>query len=124
MPAKKVLSVGQCSADHGSISRLLRDQFDAAVVAADSADEALTELRRGSFDLVLVNRVFDLGGSGLEFVRSLKADATLQTAPVMLVSNFAGAQQQAIELGALPGFGKSSLSDPATHARLAIVLGA
>jgi two-component system chemotaxis response regulator CheY len=119
MSAKKVLSVGQCAADHGSISRLLREQFDAGVVGVDSAEDALAELLDGGFDLVLANRVFDLGGAGLDFISQVKADEKLKNLPVMLVSNYADAQEQATALGALPGFGKSSLRDPATHTKLA-----
>jgi hypothetical protein len=46
MASKQVLSLGQCSADHAAIARLLRDQFSAATVAAHSPHEALDELRR------------------------------------------------------------------------------
>jgi two-component system chemotaxis response regulator CheY len=102
---------------------MIRERFDAEVVPADSAEEAVAELRKGGYDLVLANRVFDLGGSGLEFIKQLKADAALQAVPVMLVSNYPDAQQQATALGALPGFGKAALRDPATQRRLADVLG-
>ncbi len=49
MAANQVLSVGQCMADHGSISRLLRQAFAADVVSADSVDEALTKVRTAEF---------------------------------------------------------------------------
>jgi two-component system chemotaxis response regulator CheY len=123
MPAKKVLSVGQCGVDHPAISRVIRDRFAAEVVPADSAAEALAELRRGGYGLVLANRVFDMGGSGLEFIQQIKADDALKDVPIMLVSNYPDAQQQAVALGALPGFGKAALRDPATLDRLADVLG-
>jgi two-component system chemotaxis response regulator CheY len=123
MPAKKVLSVGQCGVDHPAIARVIRDRFAAEVVPADSADEALAELRRGGYGLVLANRVFDMGGSGLEFIEQIKADVALKDVPVMLVSNYPDAQQQAVALGALPGFGKAALRDSATLDRLADVLG-
>ena len=123
MATKRVLNVGQCGADHPAITRMIRARFDADVVPADSAEEAVTELRKGKYDLVLANRVFDLGGSGLEFIKQLKADDRLKAVPVMLVSNYADAQQEATALGALPGFGKSGLDDPAAHDRLAKVLG-
>src|SRR6476660_8348454 len=51
MTAKRVLSVGQCAADHGSISWTLRSSFGAEVVGADTAEEALTLLRDGDFAL-------------------------------------------------------------------------
>lgn len=120
---KRVLSVGQCGADHASIGWLLRGEFGAEVVAADSADSAVAELRNGKYDLVLVNRVFDRGGSGLDFITRLKEGDEFKAVPVMLVSNYEDAQQQATARGALPGFGKSALNEPATQQRLAEVLG-
>ncbi len=72
--------------------------------------QALTSLRAGEFDLVLVNRIFDGDGSkGIELIRAIKADPHLARTPVMLVSNYAEAQAEAKELGALPGFGKGDL---------------
>jgi hypothetical protein len=41
----------------------------------------------------------------------------------MLVSNFPEAQAQAEALGALPGFGKAALGDPALADRFAMILG-
>ena len=113
MSAKRVLSVGQCGADHGGIAWSLRGEFDAEVVAAATADEALRLLRGKSFALVLVNRVFDYdGSSGADLIRRLKADESLRSVPVMLVSNYADAQREAVEAGAEPGFGKASLGRP------------
>lgn len=124
MSGPRVLSVGQCGFDHASIARLLSSRFRAEVEAAATADEALPRLRAGRFDLVLVNRVGDRDGRpGVELIRALKVDPALATVPVMLVSNYAEAQDEAVALGALPGFGKASLHDPATHRRLAATLG-
>ncbi len=116
MTPKKVLSLGQCAADHWSISRLFSDSLRTAVTEADSFEEALELLRRENFALVLVNRVLDANGaSGLDFITRLKADETLRSVPVMLVSNYADAQRQAVAKGAPPGFGKAAAS-PANHA--------
>ena len=60
--AKRVLSVGQCFADHSGITRVLRGTFGAEVVGADSAPQALEQLRQERFALVLVNRVLDADG--------------------------------------------------------------
>ena len=112
MTAKRVLSVGQCGADHGGISYALRALGAEATPAATEA-EALERLLEGAFNLVLVNRVFDAdGGSGLDFIRRIKADEALRATPVMLVSNYADAQREAVEAGAEPGFGKASLGRP------------
>ncbi len=117
--AKRVLSVGQCFADHSAISRVLRDSFDAEVVSADSARQTLEQLRQETFALVLVNRVFDAdSSSGLELIRAVKADEQLRAVPIALVSNYEDAQAQAVQMGALPGFGKAALGQPHMLARV------
>ncbi len=68
---------------------------------------------------MLVNRVFDAdGSSGLDFIKTLKADAALTATPVMLVSNYEDAQAQAVAVGAVPGFGKATLGQPAMLERV------
>jgi CheY-like chemotaxis protein len=117
--AKRVLSVGQCFADHSAISRVLRSTFAAEVIAVDSTRQALDQLRRETFALVLVNRVFDAdGSSGMDLIRALKADEQLRSLPVMLVSNYEDAQTQAVEAGATLGFGKAALGEPHMLARV------
>ena len=124
MATKRVLSAGQCAADNWSISRFIRKHFDAEVLTTDSASEALDQLRAGRFDLVLVNRVFDAdGSSGMEVIKEMHADPELQIIPVMLVSNYEDSQREAVELGAVPGFGKAALGQPQTVARLKAFLG-
>ncbi len=119
MSAKRVLSVGQCMADHTSITWTLRSQFQAEVRPADTLDEALEQLRNDTFDLVLVNRVFDADGtSGVDFIRRLKAEEAFRSVPVMLVSNYEDAQREAEQAGAVPGFGKAALGQPAMIGRV------
>lgn len=120
----RVLSVGQCGFDHGSLARQFRDAFGATVERADTFPEALDALRGGGIDLVLVNRVTDADGThGVDLIRTLKADPGLAAVPVMLVSNFASAQQEAEGLGARPGFGKSDLGQPRFRDAVGAVLG-
>ncbi|MEM9702983.1 MAG: hypothetical protein AAF907_11130 [Planctomycetota bacterium] len=123
----RVLNVGQCVPDHMSISAYLKRTFGAEVVKVDSEEDALAAVEAGSVDLVLVNRLYDAdGSSGLDTVEAIAAGTALSATdrpPVMLVSNFADAQQQAVKKGALPGFGKSELGAPATDEKLAAVLG-
>ncbi len=119
MSGKRVLSIGQCGADHGAIARTLHRQFAADVVPAEDWDDALPHLRHEPFDLVLVNRLLDVNGSaGLEIIKKLKANEELRRLPVMLVSNLDDAQEEAIQAGAEKGFGKASLGQPATLERL------
>jgi CheY-like chemotaxis protein len=124
MSTPRVLDVGQCGYDHPRISALLRTHFGAEVVQAHSASEALDHLRKGPFDLVLVNRVFDrTSEEGLDLIRKLKADPKSSAVPVMLVSNFPESQAEAVAAGAVPGFGKAALDAPATRERLEKALG-
>jgi CheY-like chemotaxis protein len=119
MSVKRVLSVGQCGADHSSIASAIKGHFTAEVVSADSVREALDQLRQENFDLVLVNRVLDAdGSSGLRLVEEIKADEALRPVPVMLVSNHEDAQEQAVRAGAVRGFGKAALRHPQTVERL------
>ena len=124
MAGKQVLSVGQCGADHGGIARALRQVFGAEVVAAHSSAEALQQMRHGEFALVLVNRVLDADGSaGLDLVRAVKEDEALRRVPVMLVSNYEDAQEEAVAAGAEPGFGKAALGRPEMLGRVQPFLG-
>ncbi|HMP02140.1 MAG TPA: hypothetical protein PKD86_07125 [Gemmatales bacterium] len=110
----RVLSVGQCYADGPALERAVAEHFQAQVDHAATAAEAQAALANGLPALVLVNRIFDAdGGSGLDFIRALRSDPRLKTVPIMLVSNYADWQSQAVALGAVPGFGKDALGQPA-----------
>jgi two-component system chemotaxis response regulator CheY len=110
MSTPRVLSVGQCGLDGGRLIRLLRDTFHAQVLSADTQDEALAALQSERFELILVNRIFDLdGSSGFDLIRAIKADDSLADTPTILVSNYPESQAEAVALGALPGFGKADL---------------
>jgi two-component system chemotaxis response regulator CheY len=120
---KRVLDVGQCTPDHWSIKHLIEGELGAEIVQAHLQNEAPELLRAGKFDLVLVNRKFDADYSdGLELIRAIKADAALATVPVMLVSNYPEYQAEAVAAGALPGFGKAELRQPATKEKLSAIL--
>jgi CheY-like chemotaxis protein len=121
---KHVLDVGQCQMDHGALRRLIEGEFAADVTQAHSAEQALAQLRSRQFDLVLVNRKLDADYSdGLEIIKLIKADPDLAGVNVMLVTNYAEHQEQAVAAGAAPGFGKSELTEPATIDRLKRYLG-
>lgn len=121
--ARRVLSVGQCGFDHMKISRYLRSTFGAEVDGADSFDEAISAIQSGMYDLVLVNRVTDFdGSSGVELIRTLKADPELARFPVMLVSDQVRAQNLAEAEGAFPGFGKADLNTGTAQERLRPIL--
>jgi DNA-binding response OmpR family regulator len=121
---KQVLSVGQCAFDHAALCRLIEGRFNARVVPAATAGEAIAALAGQPFDLVLVNRVFDAdGGLGLEFIRRVKSDGACSNVPLMLITNFPEHEAQAVAAGAVPGFGKRDLAGPAPLERLRPYLG-
>jgi CheY-like chemotaxis protein len=112
----RILSVGQCGFDDAAIRVALEAGLSAEVERAGGLGECLERLRHGSVDLVLVNRKLDADGSdGVALIRSLRAAAP--HVPVMLVSNYADAQAQAVAAGALPGFGKGEIGTPVVAQR-------
>jgi len=111
---KKVLDVGQCDLDHGNITALLKANFEVDVARAHSRSEAISMAISDSFDLVLVNRLFDADGSeGMAVVSDLKTNERTADVPVMIVSNYEEAQVAAVEVGAVRGFGKSAMGSDA-----------
>jgi len=123
MPRPRVLSVGQCGYDSGQIGRGLATRYDVEVVSADTHNEAISQLRIGRFDLVMVNRVGDRDGApGLDLIRALKLDPATATLPILLVSNFEDAQAEAVRAGAIPGFGKADLGSAKEKAAIGAIL--
>ncbi len=119
----RVIDVGNCGFDHSSLEGLLQKHFQTPCVSVANGAELERELQRGDVALVIVNRVFDAdGGDGLALIGQLKQQPETAALPVMLLSNYADAQEKAVALGALPGFGKSSLRSETTRELLASVL--
>ena len=86
--------------------------FTADILEANTSDETLSLMRQQPFDLVLINRKLDRDYSdGIEIIRQIKSDEALSSTPVMLLSNYAEYQQEAVKAGAEPGFGKGQLGD-------------
>ena len=109
----KILDIGQCGVDGPRMKSLWTRSLNAAVDQADTADEALDLAAKNTYDLILVNRILAAdGASGLEVIRSLITSQT--KAPIMLVSDKPEAQDQAVALGAIRGFGKANLRDQST----------
>lgn len=109
-----VVLVGHCGPDmfmlRGAVKRALPG---ATIQSADDAAQLAGLLQPGV--LLLVNRVLDGGfetESGIELIRSL-----VHRHPgirAMLISNYPEAQQQAVEAGACPGFGKRDINSENT----------
>jgi CheY-like chemotaxis protein len=121
---KRVLDVGNCQPDHAAIRRLVEGGYGAKVVQAHGPEDALAELHAGKFDLVLVNRKLDRDYSdGIEIIKAIKADPSIASTPVMLITNYVEHQDAAVAIGAERGFGKLEYDLPATRERLAKILG-
>jgi CheY-like chemotaxis protein len=117
--AKRVLDVGNCGPDFGSISRFLSKNFDVTVDQAHGPDDTLEKLRSGGYALVLINRKLDKDYSdGTEILKLVKADPALADVPVMIVTNYAEHQDAAESLGAERGFGKLEYGEPETLEKL------
>jgi response regulator RpfG family c-di-GMP phosphodiesterase len=118
--SRKVLDVGQCNPDHSRISKFLKREFDVEVQRAYSFDEAVKSALDTPFDLILINRILDADGTaGMAILHELKSQPSTADVPVMIVSNYQDAQDTAVESGAVRGFGKSELNNPATKDSLA-----
>lgn len=122
--SKRILDVGQCPPDHAAISRFLHSLGPVTVESTPLPASAMELLRQHSYDLVLVNRKIDEDYSdGIDLVRLMKADAVAASVPVMLISNYADAQAEAVRAGALPGFGKKDLATTLARDRVQRALG-
>jgi len=116
----QILDVGNCDPDHSTLSRMLNERFDVSIDRVMFVGEALEKLAQNpSYDLVLVNRlIFADRSPGIELIRQMQANDALKNVPIMMVSNFEEAQQQAVEAGAVEGFGKDAIFEDSTAEQL------
>ena len=109
-----ILVVGNCSPDNAALAQMVHENFDVEIETASSNREADRVLSERRFDLVLVNRIFDATGeSGIEMIERVTS-ASVDSPPILIMTNFADQRQLAIEKGAEGGFGKSELNSPST----------
>ena len=102
---------------------MLTSSFEVEVIRADALNDTLNQLRNHDVSLVLINRKLDIDYSdGMEILKAIKANQDFSDTPIMLVTNYEEHQDQAVDAGALRGFGKLQLSDDQTQNRLAAVL--
>jgi len=103
----RIVLVGHCGIDRAMLGHTLR-KLSGGIPVTNANDLRALEQAATSDSLLLVNRVLEHGlgtSSGLDLIRDL---AGREHPPqMMLVSNYEDAQQQAVEAGALPGFGKA-----------------
>jgi DNA-binding NarL/FixJ family response regulator len=111
--SKRVLDVGQCQIDGPRIGRFLRN-LNCHVDRVHSKEQAIAHAATHHYDLVLVNRVLNNDGSpGVDVIEALHA--AHPSLRMMLVSDYSDAQKEAMEHGAIQGFGKAELDSPETE---------
>lgn len=116
-PISKVLLVGHCGFDSGSLTHLVRSSMNLSAKRVNS-DDALAK-EAGADTLLLINRVLDgqfKAGDGVELIQQL---ASQKNAPkMMVITNYPDVLEKSVAAGALPGFGKNDISSPDVSQRL------
>ncbi|QDU80666.1 Response regulator receiver domain protein [Polystyrenella longa] len=108
---KRILDIGQCNYDHSNITRFLESHWEVEVDRTHGWTDTERLLSANKYDLILVNRLMDQDHTeGQAIIESLKSHEQYSNMPVMMISNYADAQEEAVKAGAVPGFGKSALN--------------
>ena len=116
---KKVGLVGHCSPDSSHLTMAVSAAVPGTKVIRTIDDASTDKLIGEGVDLLLVNRAMEHGYSeavGTDYLRKLKAKAP--GVPMMLITNYADVQADAVKAGALPGFGKNSIMSAETKQKL------
>ena len=111
---KKVVLVGHCGPDASYLRTAVSRAYTGVTVAmADDEADLRKALENGGVDLVLMNRQLDWGfetEEGVDLIRQLRTKHP--DLKMMLVSNFPEAQKEAVDAGAIQGFGKREIGSP------------
>ena len=113
METKRIALVGHCGADSTYLRIAVRKAAPEADVFLIDDEQELAQALKDGTDLLLLNRELSYGFDDIMGVDMIKRLRPLHPqVKLMLVSNYAEAQADAIEAGALPGFGKRELGTP------------
>lgn len=107
---KTIYLVGNCNKDGPAIKQILKRETSANVLDIKTMDEAesLVLENKNSVDLVLVNRIGEFDHrEGLELVDFIKSKQL--AIPIILLTNYKDKQEESIDHGACPGFGKADI---------------
>src|SRR3954471_10678414 len=102
--SKRVVLVGHCNVDGPRLQREIESKAAPVKVSrVNDVDDLESAVENGA-DLLLVNREpVGFQEEGIDLIRDVRARYPGQK--VMLVSDYADAQEEAERAGALPGFG-------------------
>lgn len=98
--------------------------IDEQITVDAEHDQQAAEASAEAGSLLLINRVLDgrfEASNGIDLIKHLKAKNA--DSKLILISNYADAQQSAEDAGALKGFGKSDVGSEAFKSRMAAGLG-
>lgn len=115
----RVALVGHCGPDQWALRSAVSSALPGAEFHQFNDEDSLTQ-RLGELDIALINRVLDgrfASESGVELIRRLAGGAGTRPR-LLLISNFANAQQEAEAAGAFPGFGKADVNSETAKQRL------
>lgn len=110
--ATRILLVGHCGVDGPRLQSELASCLGAADVQRVNSDADLRRACDEGADLLLINRE-PLGldcADGVELIEQLREQ--YPDTKLMLVSDYADAQEKAQGAGAVPGVGKSDIGSP------------
>ena len=122
--SKVVCLVGHCGPDSSFLRMAVSTALPGSTVTMADTDDELRDAIQNGVDLMLFNRVLEVGFNdtdGIGMLRNVK-----QSNPnlaVMMVSNYADAQQKAEAAGAVPGFGKSEIGSSKVTDRIRDAVG-
>ncbi len=105
---EKVILVGHCGADTGTLEWFVEEAMNLPVESANSVGKLQSLMTPRS--LLMVNRLLEGDfptDQGVELIGALTRMGSAPT--MMLISNYPDAQAAAVKLGAVQGFGKSQV---------------
>lgn len=121
--SRVVALVGHCGPDSSFLRMAVSGAVSGVRVVMVDSDTELNEALDGGVDLLMLNRKLDFGfdqHDGVELLRRIKQRYPDQK--VMMISNYADAQQAAEAAGAIPGFGKREIGTARSKQRIVAAL--
>ena len=117
----EIALIGHCGPDSFALQSSVMGFVPGAVIHKINSQSDF-ESKKDQLSLLLVNRVLEEGfetGSGIEFIQALgEGDPK-----AMLISNFEASIAESIEVGAVAGYGKSTMRSDQAEAALKSALG-